>query len=312
MLASSIPYKFSLVWSVNATAGYVGSPIPPTTSGARISQSLGFPPITSFNPGAGGIPPEIADFNAAFQYCSMWNQWQQAGGPIFYDATFSTSIGGYPNAATLAPGAFTGWWISLADNNTSDPDTGGANWALVNAFRNVQVLTSSDSFTIPIGVHQIEVAVWGGGSGGQGGTGGSGCAGGYAWGLFNVGPGSVFAVTIGVGGAGTIYPTPSGAGGTTSFGSTISATGGAAVANVPTIGGVGSGGQINLTGQPGWDIFVGGPTSAPGAPAPMGGGGGDPLGTQAASPGAGGGAALTGTSSGTSSAGGGGMCVVRW
>ena len=129
MLLSSVPYKFSVPWGSSATTGYITSPIPATASGANASQALGFPPITAAPPGAGGIPPDIADFNGLGKYVTTWLQWVQAGGPVAYDAAFSTAIGGYPKGATLAnattPGLF---WISSVDGNTTDPDTGGAGW----------------------------------------------------------------------------------------------------------------------------------------------------------------------------------------
>ncbi len=128
MLASSIPYKFSYPWASSAGGSYVTASIPATATGAAASQALGFPPITATDPGAGGVPPNIADMNGAMYYATLWAQWQQAGSPVRYDGTFSTAIGGYPAGAVLAsttPGVS---WVSTADNNTANPDSGGANW----------------------------------------------------------------------------------------------------------------------------------------------------------------------------------------
>jgi hypothetical protein len=129
MQDTDIPYKFSTVWGASAGSGYLTAVIPPTAVGGAASQVLGFPPITATAPGAGGIPPDIADFNGVLNYLSAWSQWAQAGGPIYYDAAFSTAIGGYPKGAVLAKAATLGqFWISTVDNNMSDPDTGGSNW----------------------------------------------------------------------------------------------------------------------------------------------------------------------------------------
>lgn len=129
MNLSDIPYKFVFVWGQNASARFVTDPIPATTvSGIAASQSLGFPPATAVATGAGGTPPDIDDFNGAYNYLSRWAQWQQAGGPVGYDATFQTDIGGYPSGARLNAASGYGQWLSLVDNNVTDPDTGGAGW----------------------------------------------------------------------------------------------------------------------------------------------------------------------------------------
>ncbi len=128
---SAVPYKFAYVWGEAASSGYITATIPTTASGAAASQQQGFPQITAANPGAGGIPPSIADFNGAFNYFSAWAQWMQAGGPVGYDSTFSTAIGGYPKGSIIDAAAGGGLqWLSTVDNNTSDPDTGGStNWS---------------------------------------------------------------------------------------------------------------------------------------------------------------------------------------
>ena len=132
MEASQIPYKFATPWGADATSGYVTAAIPATASGGAASQQLGFPPITAQPTGSGGIPPNIADINGLGLYATLWAQWQQAGGPVIYDATFATAIGGYPKGAIIAAGALVGnSWLCTVDNNTADPDTGGANWELI-------------------------------------------------------------------------------------------------------------------------------------------------------------------------------------
>ena len=81
---------------------------------------------------SGGEPPDGRDWNGILQVLSAWSQWFAAGGAgaVLYDGTFSGAVGGYPKYAMLAnattPGQF---WISTVDSNTSDPDTGGANWS---------------------------------------------------------------------------------------------------------------------------------------------------------------------------------------
>ncbi len=130
MLASSVPTKFQVPFAKNATTGYIRA-IPYTTvSGVAASLSLGFPPATSIPVGSGGTPPNIEDFNGILFETTAWSQWQQAGAPVYYDSAFSSAIGGYPKGAVISVVGQNGsWWLSQVDNNTSNPDTGGANWS---------------------------------------------------------------------------------------------------------------------------------------------------------------------------------------
>lgn len=146
MLASNIPAKFAEPFAKNATASYIRTI--PTTSGdpTVASLDLGFPPATATPVGAGGVPPNIADINGILNQISAWSQWLAAGGAFPpYDSTFQTTIGGYPQGAVVAsvatPGAF---WLSTADNNVTNPDTGGAGWVQIARLR----LTANTSFYV--------------------------------------------------------------------------------------------------------------------------------------------------------------------
>jgi hypothetical protein len=132
MLASQIPIKFVLPFAANAGTGFITEPVPVTTSSpGRASLDQGFPP-TTFDPVAsGGNPPWGADMNGILNQATAWLQWVQAGGgTVKYDASFSASVGGYPAGASLLSATLGNgrYWISTVDNNTSNPDSGGANW----------------------------------------------------------------------------------------------------------------------------------------------------------------------------------------
>ena len=133
--ASSIPTKVPTYWATGAPGGNVTCPIPipsqiPFTAG-RASWTDGFPPDTFSPVGSGGVPPSGADFNGVLCQLSQWTRWFNAGGAVPYDGSFSSAVGGYPNGAVVASVAYPGvMWRSTADNNTSDPDTSGANWTL--------------------------------------------------------------------------------------------------------------------------------------------------------------------------------------
>jgi hypothetical protein len=129
----------------------------------------------------------------------------------------------------------------------------------------VKTFSSSGNFTVPVGVIQVEVELWGGGSGSfaslPGLASGGGSGGGYARKLVTgLAPGQVVPVTIGAGGAaGTTSGTPAGSGGTSSFGQLVSATGGSlnyqATTSLPGNGatppGIGIGGDVNFSGSAG-------------------------------------------------------------
>lgn len=326
MLASGIPYKFQYVWGQNATAGFVTDPIPASSSGPIASQSLGFPPLTATQKASGGTPPNIADWNGLAFYLSAWAQWMQAGGPVGYDATFSTNNGGYPAGAILSSSGGSHQWLSTVDNNTSDPDTGGANWTNISAGRllNVQYLTSSGTYTPTPGANRALVrgvagggagggiAATGGGAAGAGGGGGAGESG-ELWissGLTGQ------SVTIGAGGT-PASGTTGGNGGNTIFGSLMTLSGGqgggsggafssaAVSSSAGAGGGGGSGGSILFggeSGSAGLTLSASSAISGAGASSPFG-PGGAPIGINAT-------AGEAGNAAGQHGGGGGGGVAV--
>ena len=129
MQRSSIPAKFPRPFANNAGMGYIRT-IPDAsqvgvTAGAA-SLTDGFPPACFTPVGSGGTPPWGQDFNGILNQISTWSQWQQAGASIQFDLTFCTEIGGYPDGAVLASTTQGIFWLNTADNNTTNPDSGGA------------------------------------------------------------------------------------------------------------------------------------------------------------------------------------------
>ena len=133
MLASGIPRKYPFPWASSAGGSYITQT--PLTSqigvpgqDGRASLPDGFVPL-NFDPVAsGGIPPFGDDHNGILNWITQNQQWTQAGAPWFFDATFSSEIGGYPKGAHLKAANYPGVeWVSLSDNNTTNPDTGPSN-----------------------------------------------------------------------------------------------------------------------------------------------------------------------------------------
>lgn len=151
MLLSNIPAKIAAIFAASGTK----NTIPLTTAGVahpnNASFDVGFPPLTMTPVISGGLPPFGADFNGLLNDVTAIQQWQSAGGLFPYDSAFSTSIGGYPKGAMLLMATGLGIWQSTADSNTSNPDTGGANWVqLVNLSQFAASLAASGYIKIPV------------------------------------------------------------------------------------------------------------------------------------------------------------------
>ena len=135
MKSSDLPtLKFPIVWGANAGPGYIRDIPVDSQIGIQdgaASLSDGYPPLTMTPVGAGGVWPFGQDTNGILKEITSWLQWYQAGAPVSYDSSFSSTIGGYPKGAILQVSGSPGWyWLSTVNDNTSDPDTGGANWQL--------------------------------------------------------------------------------------------------------------------------------------------------------------------------------------
>lgn len=143
MQSSNIPAKIPLPFAYAAGPSYKNT-IPTASqigiTNGKASLADGFPPLTFTALSAGGVPPFGADFNGILNEITAIQQWQQAGGFFAYDSAFSTAVGGYPKGAILQSANLTGLWISTAENNTTNPDTGGAGWVSL-SFEGSQAVT---------------------------------------------------------------------------------------------------------------------------------------------------------------------------
>ncbi len=136
MLAASIPVKMPVVWGSSAPGGNVLAVQIASGSATIGDYQRGWTTSNLTASIAGGTPPRGDLDNGLNNAITAWLQWMQAGGAIpQYDASFSSSgtynIGGYPDGAMLAAANGDGIWQSTVDSNTSDPDTGGANWTKI-------------------------------------------------------------------------------------------------------------------------------------------------------------------------------------
>jgi len=181
-------------------------------------------------------------------------------GSVALDAPADTSPSGTDVTLTLPTSAgSSGQYLQTNGSGTLSWQT-----VATGGLQSVQVFTSSGTWTKPAGINKIKVIVTGGGGGGGTGTGsdnggGGGGAGGTAIEIIDVSSVSSVTVTVGLGGAGGTTTSTNDAtdGGTSSFGTYCSATGGGEGYHADEISltdsgdpGVGSGGDINLSG--GW------------------------------------------------------------
>ena len=137
MLSSAIPTKFPIPFANSAGTPTYSRPIPQASQigiqAGAASLTDGFPPVCFTPRASGGTPMWGADLNGLLNQVTAWLQWVNAGAPVAWDNAFSASIGGYPKGALVQSQSVTlfgYWWLSTVDNNTTNPDTGGAGWTL--------------------------------------------------------------------------------------------------------------------------------------------------------------------------------------
>jgi len=151
MKAIAIPTKFPIPFASSAAPDFI-NPIPTTTPNPNIaSLELGFPPANATDVAAGGVPPNVKDENGILNQVTAWCQWVAAGGaPMFYDASFQTTIAGYPQGAVVMSSALGNSWQSTVDDNLTNPDdpNTSAGWVgLTNGIAHGQVTVIVNSPT---------------------------------------------------------------------------------------------------------------------------------------------------------------------
>lgn len=150
MQLSSAPAQLVLPWGNGDSSKTNPIPVPSQqgiTPGAA-SWTDGFPPLCATPVSSGGLPPTKADMNGGLYQMSAVDVWSCAGGGYPYSSAFSTAIGGYPKGARVLKATGLGYWLSTVDNNTSDPDTGGAGWVSMSLLQKQDgLLAQTASFT---------------------------------------------------------------------------------------------------------------------------------------------------------------------
>lgn len=157
MKAADIPERFPIPFGEDAGVPTYRRTIPTAsqigTQDGAASLETGFPPLTFTPVAAGGVPPFGADFNGILYRSTAWSRWQNAGGGVPYNAAFSAAVGGYPEGALVAtasvdPSDLGLFWFCTTDDNTTDPDAGGAGWIPVWSYPSARIVTASGAFVI--------------------------------------------------------------------------------------------------------------------------------------------------------------------
>ncbi|WP_447875913.1 glycine-rich domain-containing protein [Serratia fonticola] len=337
MQSSSFPKKLSIPFANSGDKQDIPNTSQIGVEDGRASYPDGFPPLTRTHLSAGGRPPFGTDMNGVLFDVTDNARWNAAGASYKYDALFSSDIGGYPKGAILSNSSSDGFWQSIVENNTSNPDAGGAGWINASSGRLIRIkpFYSSGVYTPSPGTKFIVTKVQGGGGAGGGSAatsagrvsvGGGGTAGAYAESVITTGFSSVN-VTVGAGGS-PVSGGAGGNGGTSSFGSIISCPGGTGgpssgavsppyiVCGGLSVGPTGSA-YIAIPGSSGSAsiaMAVNGGFGAPGGNSMLGSGGGSVFqgfgGVQAGGFGAGGGGTMQLESAGAISGGGGASGIV--
>ena len=128
MKSSAVPKLMGVAFGVNGSRQDLQDTL--ITGSSLASYDSGFPPITMISTDAGGIPPQGKDFNEIFYELSADAQWSQASGIYPYDATFSTSIGGYPKGAVVIGTDGITIYQNTADDNTVAPGV-DSTWTVI-------------------------------------------------------------------------------------------------------------------------------------------------------------------------------------
>ena len=108
--------------------------IPAARSGSLAQEAAtyaeGFPGITMTPISVGGKPPSGKDMNGVLHDLSAHAVYQSQGGRYRFDQAFCDTIGGYPKGAVLMADTLDKEYISLADGNRDNPNSGGRQWAV--------------------------------------------------------------------------------------------------------------------------------------------------------------------------------------
>jgi len=150
MQSTNAPSKTTIPFAASGSKNTVPTLAAGVSVSNQASYETGFPSVTMTSPIAGGKPPMGKDFNGILNAITQAIKWSNLGGLYTYDSAYATdsNVGGYPKGAVLLKSGLAGFWQNTVENNTTNPDLGGAGW--VDPFSSYLSLTAAASNYAPI------------------------------------------------------------------------------------------------------------------------------------------------------------------
>lgn len=128
MQLSSAPVQIQLPFGNGDVTKTNPIPVPSSGTPGAASFTDGFPPLNALPVSSGGIPPSKSDMNGILYMLSDVDLWMSAGAGFQFSSVYAAAVGGYPKGARVLNAAGNGYWRSLIDNNSNNPDTVGTGW----------------------------------------------------------------------------------------------------------------------------------------------------------------------------------------
>lgn len=154
-MATTLPTPLLIYTPFGVTAEnpeYITVPIPvPSQTASTINKASfddGFPPATFTPEASGGLPFFGQDLNGILWMITAYIANFAAGNFSQYSSAQSTAIGGYPLGALMQAASGKHYWLSTATANTTNPDTGGANWVPVLGYGQLTLTLANANVTL--------------------------------------------------------------------------------------------------------------------------------------------------------------------
>lgn len=127
-MSLTTPSKINMPFAQNGNRNAINDALQTGDASNKATYQYGFPQITMTPKASGGLPPFGRDMNGILFSITAMLQYTQAGGTYTYDEAFANAIGGYGKGALVQQSDLSGFWVSTADENTSNPETDSTDW----------------------------------------------------------------------------------------------------------------------------------------------------------------------------------------